>query len=233
MTRGSAGPEPATGRTVSGSQARRSCGRSWDRAWESRSGARGWAPAPCAMASCPMPAQAGSRHSRRAIATSISAFATWREQFDALGARSEGTGSETFRRRRCAPGRCGCRDDRPTVGALNCQAALEVLAEEGFAVSASDLGGIRGRSIHFHTGTGEVLVHRLRPRPRFNGVFRKAGRAVMTRANQDSRSDRGRFRGGSPDAERCSVDGPGDRGHRHGQRSLRRRRTDAANRCRT
>ena len=50
---------------------------------------------------------------------------------------------------------------RPTVGAQNCQAAVEVLAEEGFTVSASDLGGVRGRRIHFHTGTGEVLLHRL------------------------------------------------------------------------
>lgn len=50
---------------------------------------------------------------------------------------------------------------RPTVGAQNCAAALEVLAEEGFTVSASDLGGPRGRRIHFHTGTGEVLLHRL------------------------------------------------------------------------
>ena len=50
---------------------------------------------------------------------------------------------------------------RPTVGALNCRAALEVLAEEGFIVSASDLGGVRGRRIHFHTGTGEVLLYRL------------------------------------------------------------------------
>jgi chemotaxis protein CheD len=47
------------------------------------------------------------------------------------------------------------------VGAQNCQAAVEVLAEEGFTVSASDLGGVRGRRIHFHTGTGEVLLHRL------------------------------------------------------------------------
>jgi chemotaxis protein CheD len=52
---------------------------------------------------------------------------------------------------------------RPTVGALNCRAALEVLAEEGLTVSASDLGGIRGRRIHFHTGTGEVLLYRLNP----------------------------------------------------------------------
>ena len=52
-------------------------------------------------------------------------------------------------------------DGRLTVGAQNCRAALEVLAEEGFTVSASDLGGSRGRRIHFHTGTGEVLLHRL------------------------------------------------------------------------
>jgi chemotaxis protein CheD len=50
---------------------------------------------------------------------------------------------------------------KPTVGAQNCAAALEVLAEEGFTVAASDLGGRRGRRIHFHTGTGEVLLHRL------------------------------------------------------------------------
>jgi chemotaxis protein CheD len=53
------------------------------------------------------------------------------------------------------------RRHRPTVGALNCRAAIEVLAEEGFTVSASDLGGVRGRRIHFHTGTGEVLLYRL------------------------------------------------------------------------
>jgi chemotaxis protein CheD len=55
----------------------------------------------------------------------------------------------------------GPRLDRPTVGALNCRAAAEVLAEEGFVVAASDIGGVRGRRIHFHTGTGEVLLHRL------------------------------------------------------------------------
>jgi chemotaxis protein CheD len=53
------------------------------------------------------------------------------------------------------------RGDRLTVGALNCQAAVEVLAEEGLTVTASDLGGTRGRRIHFHTGTGVVLVYRL------------------------------------------------------------------------
>jgi chemotaxis protein CheD len=51
--------------------------------------------------------------------------------------------------------------NKPTVGALNCKVAEDVLAEEGLTVCASDLGGIRGRRIHFHTGTGEVLLHRL------------------------------------------------------------------------
>jgi len=50
---------------------------------------------------------------------------------------------------------------KPTVGAMNCRVAMDVLAEEGLTVSATDLGGIRGRKIQFHTGTGEVLLHRL------------------------------------------------------------------------
>jgi chemotaxis protein CheD len=50
---------------------------------------------------------------------------------------------------------------RPTVGCLNCESALEVLREEGFAVSASSLGGTRGLTLEFNTGTGEVLVRRL------------------------------------------------------------------------
>jgi chemotaxis protein CheD len=54
------------------------------------------------------------------------------------------------------------RGGKPSVGALNCLAALEVLAAEGFRVAASDLGGSRGRKIQFHTGTGEVLLQRLK-----------------------------------------------------------------------
>lgn len=50
---------------------------------------------------------------------------------------------------------------RPTVGYLNCEVALRVLAEEGFAVAASSLGGTCGLNIQFHTGTGEVLLKRL------------------------------------------------------------------------
>jgi len=75
------------------------------------------------------------------------------------------------------------RAGRPTVGALNCQTALEVLEEEGLILLASDLGGTRGRTIRFHTATGEVLVHRLerlgaRPRRR----ERAAGPAVCNEA---------------------------------------------------
>ena len=51
-----------------------------------------------------------------------------------------------------------------TVGALNCQAALEVLAEEGFTRHRPPTwAGRAARTIHFNTGTGEVLVHTVWP----------------------------------------------------------------------
>jgi chemotaxis protein CheD len=49
---------------------------------------------------------------------------------------------------------------RPSVGTMNCEVAVKVLAEEGFAVKASSLGGTRGVNIHFNTETGEVLLQR-------------------------------------------------------------------------
>ncbi len=49
---------------------------------------------------------------------------------------------------------------RPTVGKLNGEVALKVLADEGFGVMASSLGGKRGVNIHFNTETGEVLLQR-------------------------------------------------------------------------
>ncbi len=49
---------------------------------------------------------------------------------------------------------------RPTVGRLNSEAAMKVLAEEGFGVTASSLGGRSGVNIHFNTLTGEVLLQR-------------------------------------------------------------------------
>ncbi|HUP03564.1 MAG TPA: chemotaxis protein CheD [Bryobacteraceae bacterium] len=53
------------------------------------------------------------------------------------------------------------RGGKPTVGALNCRAALAVLEEAGIPVAAADLGGLQGRTILFDTATGEVLVRRL------------------------------------------------------------------------
>lgn len=50
---------------------------------------------------------------------------------------------------------------KPTVGFQNREAALKILRQEGIAVIASDVGGLVGRTIHFHTGTGEVLLKRL------------------------------------------------------------------------
>jgi len=49
---------------------------------------------------------------------------------------------------------------RPTVGRLNSEVAMQVLAEEGFAITASSLGGKRGINIYFDTSTGEVLLKR-------------------------------------------------------------------------
>jgi chemotaxis protein CheD len=53
------------------------------------------------------------------------------------------------------------QSSRPTVGRLNYEAALRVLEKEGFAVSASCLGGNCGVTILFKTDTGEVLLKRL------------------------------------------------------------------------
>ncbi|MGB8012264.1 MAG: chemotaxis protein CheD [Terriglobales bacterium] len=50
---------------------------------------------------------------------------------------------------------------KPTVGKLNCDAALETLLAEGLRVCASSLGGKSGLNLRFDTRTGEVLVRRL------------------------------------------------------------------------
>lgn len=52
----------------------------------------------------------------------------------------------------------GCR---ATIGQQNSDTALRVLAEEGFAIAASRLGGTTGVHITFATATGEVLLRRL------------------------------------------------------------------------
>ena len=79
-------------------------------------------------------------------------------QFDALGARREEVEVKLF----------GGGDvllvvndeARPTVGGLNIEMAIKILETEGFAVSASSLGGKRGINIYFNTKTGEVLLQR-------------------------------------------------------------------------
>jgi len=66
---------------------------------------------------------------------------------------------------------------RPTVGRQNCDAALKTLQEEGLAVLATDIGGQVGRTIRFHTGTGDVLVRRLsHPLPEKNQPHRRQRR---------------------------------------------------------
>jgi len=68
--------------------------------------------------------------------------------------------------------------------ALNCQAALAALEEEGIQPVASDLGGARGRTVHFDTGTGEVLVRRLTPLPPPEGGV-DPGRCVKDRKGRE------------------------------------------------
>ena len=81
-------------------------------------------------------------------------------QFDVLGASREELEVKVFGGADVLSG-AGAAPGRPTVGALNRIAAEETLASEGLKVAASDVGGVRGRRIHFHTGTGRVLLHRL------------------------------------------------------------------------
>jgi chemotaxis protein CheD len=50
---------------------------------------------------------------------------------------------------------------RPTVGKMNCEAALRVLDECGIEVVASSLGGTSGINLRFNTETGVVLLRRL------------------------------------------------------------------------
>jgi chemotaxis protein CheD len=82
------------------------------------------------------------------------------EQFDAMGVRRQELEVKVFGGADVLPV-AARRIDRPTVGAMNCRTAMEVVQEQGLIVAATDLGGARGRTILFHTGTGEVLARRL------------------------------------------------------------------------
>jgi chemotaxis protein CheD len=107
---------------------------------------------------CPLSWPAGStvEEGHRYVDFSIRYLA---RQFDALGASRNEVEVKIFGGADVLP--AGTRPGRATVGTLNRLAAEEVLGEEGLVISASDVGGNRGRRIHFHTGTGVVLLHRL------------------------------------------------------------------------
>lgn len=50
---------------------------------------------------------------------------------------------------------------RPTVGRMNADRALQILAEEGYSVIAQRLGGQQGIHIDFLTTNGEVRLRKL------------------------------------------------------------------------
>jgi chemotaxis protein CheD len=82
------------------------------------------------------------------------------EKFDARGARRDEVEIKLFGGADVLP--VHHSTTRPTVGRLNCDAALTTLDAEGFEVAASSLGGKHGVNIHFDSRTGEVLLRRLR-----------------------------------------------------------------------
>ena len=97
------------------------------------------------------------------------------EQLDALGARRSETVVKLF-----GGGDVllvAERGARPTVGKMNAEAAREALAREGFAVSASSLGGHAGLHIDFYTTTGEVRLRRLAATGTPRGHAQTTGRA--------------------------------------------------------
>lgn len=51
---------------------------------------------------------------------------------------------------------------RASVGQQNIAIAFQVIEKENLRVSASDVGGLRGRKIIFSAHTGEVMLKRLR-----------------------------------------------------------------------
>lgn len=72
-------------------------------------------------------------------------------------------------------------DSQKTIGKQNYEAAIQVLAEEGFTVVASCLGGTAGVHISFETVRGEVRLRWLD-----SGTPKPARKAPMTahRANR-------------------------------------------------
>jgi len=109
------------------------------------------------MPRCPVKSAEGMSRSagRRYVDYAIRDLA---RQFDALGVRREEVEVKLF-----GGGDVLLMTDdskRPTVGKLNIEAAMKLLEEEGFSITASSLGGKRGINIYFNTETGEVLLQR-------------------------------------------------------------------------
>ena len=108
----------------------------------------------CVLPSCPATVTASERY--RYVDSAIRYLA---HRFDRLGIMRREVEVKVFGGADVLP--TTPRPNRPTVGAMNCERAMQVLAEEGFIVAAKDMGGTRGRTIQFHSGTGEVWSKRL------------------------------------------------------------------------
>jgi chemotaxis protein CheD len=81
-------------------------------------------------------------------------------QFDELGARRTEVEVKLFGGGDVLPGN-DIPPAKATIGRQNCEAAIEVVRQEGLNVTASSLGGTSGLNIRFDTRTGEVLLRRL------------------------------------------------------------------------
>jgi chemotaxis protein CheD len=84
-------------------------------------------------------------------------------QFDQLGARRHEVQVKLFGGADVLPVHAS-ESGRASVGRQNWQSALDILRQEGLSVLACDIGGPIGRTIEFHSGTGEVLLRRLSQR---------------------------------------------------------------------
>lgn len=106
-----------------------------------------------------LPTKAGVSLSRSAARRYVDfAIQDLARQFDALGASRNEVEVKLFGGGDVLV--MAVNTKRPSVGRMNSEVAMKVLAEEGFSVTASSLGGKRGVNIHFNTETGEVLLQR-------------------------------------------------------------------------
>jgi len=124
---------------------------------------------------CPQPPDRNDDANRRYVDFAIHDIA---RQLDSLGAARHETQVKLFGGGDVLP--IAASTSRPTVGKMNSDAAIQVLEQEGFKVSACRLGGVSGVHIQFHTATGEVLLRHL-----------DSGTA------RGPKSSRGTFRGGA------------------------------------